>query len=139
MNYETAIELAHQRMREIGKSIEQYHIEPVSIVGKNLEQRTGEIVLKAYNEYYYLVNYELYFGFVIISDTGYFNADDYTENTIHEFTGLIRIIQKGKTWNVNSPNYYTTLPGKRITIIDEVEMIRTKSVRAIDFIKVTIY
>lgn len=140
MNYETAIVLAHQRMREIGKCIHEYHIEPVSIVGKELERRQGEIILKAYNEYYYLVNYEIYFGFVIISDTGYFNADDYTENTIQEFTGLIRIIQKNKTWNVNSPNNAILAPiGKRISIIEEVEMIRTKTVRAIDFIKVTIH
>lgn len=139
MNYETAIVLAHQRMREIGKSIEQYHIEPVSIVGKRLEQRQGEIILKAYNEYYYLVNYELYFGFVIISDTGFFNADDYTENTIQEFTGLIRIIQKGRNWNVNSPSAMLAPIEKRVTIIEEVEMLRTKTVRAIDFIKVTIH
>jgi hypothetical protein len=139
MNYETAIELAHQRMREIGKCIHEYHIEPVSIVGKLLEQRKGEIVLKAYNEYYYLVNYEIYYGFVIISDTGYFNADDYTENTIQEFTGLIRIIQKGKSWNVNSPSAAHVPIEKRVTIIEEVEMLRTKTVRAIDFIKVTIH
>lgn len=139
MNYETAIELAHQRMREIGKCPHEYHIEPVSIVGKLLEQRKGEIVLKAYNEYYYLVNYENYYGFVIISDTGYFNADDYTENTIQEFTGLIRIIQKGKSWNVNSnPTVAVPMDSKR-TIIQEVEMIRTKTVRAIDFIKVTFH
>lgn len=139
MNYETAIVLAHQRMREIGKCINEYHIEPVSIVGKLLEQRKGEIVLKAYNEYYYLVNYEIYYGFVIMSDTGYFNADDYTENTIQEFTGLIRIIQKGKTWNINSASATLKPIEKRVTIIEEVEMLRTKTVRAIDFIKVTIH
>lgn len=139
MNYETAIVLAHQRMREIGKCIEDYHIEPVSIVGKELERRSGEIILKAYNEYYYLVNYEIYYGFVIMSDTGYFNADDYTENTLQEFTGLIRIIQKNKSWNVSSSNALVMPKTRKTTIIEEIELIRTKTVRAIDFIKVTIH
>jgi hypothetical protein len=139
MNYETAIVLAHQRMREIGKSIEQYHIEPVSIVGKDLERRNGEVVLKAYNEYYYLVNYENYYGFVILSDTGFFNADNYTENTIQEFTGLIRIIQKGKFWNLNLTNTLLVPNSTKINAVDELELMRIKTVRAIDFIKVTIH
>lgn len=139
MNYETAIVLAHQRMREIGKSIEQYHIEPVSIVGKDLERRNGEVVLKAYNEYYYLVNYENYYGFVILSDTGFFNADNYTENTIQEFTGLIRIIQKGKFWNLNLTNTLLVPNSTKINAVDELELMRTKAPRAIDFIKVTIH
>ena len=117
MNYETAITLAHQRMREIGKTKEDYHIEPVCIVGTELERNKGEIILKAYNEYYYLVNYENYFGFLILSDTSYFNADDYTENTPQEFTGLIRILKNAPTWNMTNK----TPP------------------KAIDFIKVTIH
>jgi hypothetical protein len=139
MNYETAIVLAHQRMREIGKCADEYHIEPVCIVGKDLERKNGEIILKAYNEYYYLVNYEVYFGFVIISDTGYFNADDYTENTIQEFTGLIRIIKKGTFWNVNLTNTLLIPKTTHTSVLDEMEMIRIKTVRAIDFIKVTIH
>ena len=115
MNYETAITLAHQRMREIGKTIADYHIEPVTIVGTALERSNGEIVIKAYNEYYYLVNYEKYFGFIILSDSSFFNADDYSENTYQEFTGRIRILKKGKTWNLSN------------------------SLLAIDFIKVTIH
>lgn len=138
MNYETAIELAHQRMREIGKSREQYHIEPVSIVGKDIERKSGEIILKAYNEYYYLVNYEAYYGFIIISDTGYFDADNYTENTPQEFTGLIRIIQKGTYWNLNLPSSLI-IPTPKINVITELELIRIKTLRAIDFIKVTIH
>lgn len=139
MNYETAIELAHQRMREIGKSREDYHIEPVCIVGTELERRNGEIILKAYNEYYYLVNYEKYIGFIILSDTGFFNADDYTENTYQEFTGLIRILQKNKSWNVAGTIANVEPKPTNITIIQEVEMIRTQTARAIDFIKVTIH
>jgi len=118
MNYETAIELARQRMREIGKQPDEYHIEPVCIIGNKVEQRTGEIVIKAYNEYYYLVNYENYFGFTILSDTGYFNADDYTENTIQEFTGLIRI-------------QIITVPSE-----GEAQII---PIKVIDFVKVTFH
>lgn len=140
MNYVTAIELAHQRMREIGKCPHEYHVEPVSIVGKLLEQRKGEIILKAYNEYYYLVNYDIYYGFVIMSDTGYFNADDYTENTIQEFTGLIRIIKTGE-WSFNSHNQSMPLPSiLQKDRIDELGIIPNKiSFRAIDFIKVTFH
>ena len=139
MNYETAIFLAHQRMREIGKTVDEYHIEPVTIVGKELERKNGEIIINAYNEYYYLVNYENYYGFMITSDTGYFNADNYTENTTQEFTGLIRIIQRKKYWNVTIPNNLLVPKTHRITVIDELELMRTKTVRAIDFIKVTIH
>lgn len=118
MNYETAIELAHQRMREIGKCIHEYHIEPVCIVGKDEEIRSKEIILKAYNEYYYLVDYKNYLDFIILSDTGYFNANDYTENTVQEFTGLIRIIliRKGG-----------------------LELPEIQPFKPIDFIKVTIH
>ncbi|MDP2385686.1 MAG: hypothetical protein Q8M29_04905 [Bacteroidota bacterium] len=139
MNYETAIELAHQRMREIGKRRSEYHIEPVSIVGTRAQQKEGEIVIKAYNEYYYLVNYQIYYGFSIISDTGYFNADDYTQNTYQEFTGLIRIIKNNKFWNVNAANVQLANKQSYTTITQELEMIRTQTVRAIDFIKVTIH
>ena len=139
MNYETAIELAHQRMREIGKKRNEYHIEPVSIVGTELQQREGEIVIKAYNEYYYLVNYQIYYGFVIISDTGYFNADNYTQNTRQEFTGLIRIIKNNKLWNVNAASIQLTAKGSYTTVTQELEMIRRQTFRAIDFIKVTIH
>ncbi len=118
MNYETAIELAHQRMREIGKNINEYHIEAVSIASKRSEGKKPEIIIKAYNEYYYLVNYEIYSGFVILSDTGFFNADEYSENTLQEFTGLIRII----------PQAYIA-----------IEVIGGQYVKAIDFIKVTIH
>ena len=39
------------------------------------------------------MNYDKYFGLEILSDTGYFNSQDFTNNTILEFTGSI-IIQK---------------------------------------------
>jgi hypothetical protein len=140
MNYQTAIELAHQRMREIGKSKEQYHIEPVSVVGTALEQKLGEIIINAYNQYYYLVNYQHYYGISIYSDTGYFNADNYTQNTsTQEFTGLIRIVRNKNKWNINASNALHTPAEARTTITQEVEMIRTQTIRAIDFIKVNIH
>ena len=116
MTYETAIELAHQRMREIGKTKDQYHIEPVCVYGTEREHKYEEIKIKAYNSIYFLVNYQNYFGFIILSDSGYFNADNYRENTSQEFTGLIRILKRG-TWNMEGGT----------------------PTKAIDFIKVTIH
>jgi hypothetical protein len=137
MDYETAIQLAHQRMREIGKSRQDYHIEPVCIIGTALERIKGEIRLKAYNEYYYLVNYEKYTGFMILSDSGFFNADDYTENTYQEFTGLIRILQK-KSVGVPPPN--NIAPRTMVAaMMPQGELIPTQTAKAIDFIKVTIH
>lgn len=89
----TAIQLAHQRMREIGKTPEEYHLEVVEVVGTNAERAAGKIQFKAYNQYYYLFNTNGYYGLEIISDSGYWNSFDFTNNTIVEFTGHI-IIQK---------------------------------------------
>ncbi len=103
MNYETAIELAKQRMREIGKTPDEYHIESVSVVGTHQERADKHIIIKAYNEYYYLVNYQSCFGFVIISDTGTFNTDDFTDNNPQEFSGMIQLIQFGGTnWSIST-------------------------------------
>lgn len=93
MDYIAAIELAKQRMREIGKCPEDYHFEVVHVVGTAEERSAGRIRLKAFNQYYWLINFENYSGLEIISDTGYFNSFDFTNNTILEFTGAI-IIQK---------------------------------------------
>lgn len=104
MNYETAIALAHQRMCELGKQpCRDYHIEPVIVVGTEAERLAGEIIINAYNEYFYLVNYENNFGLQIFSDVSYFNADDYTYNTLpQEFTGLIRIVRiPSKAWSID--------------------------------------
>jgi hypothetical protein len=139
MNYETAIELAHQRMREIGKSKDEYHIEPVTIIGTELERENGEIILKAYNEYYYLVNYENYFGFIILSDSGFFNADDYSENTYQEFTGIIKILKKGDVWNMSNTILMNTPIEQNLTLIQALQLLSIQKLRAIDFIKVTIH
>ncbi|HWY11793.1 MAG TPA: hypothetical protein VN026_10735 [Bacteroidia bacterium] len=104
MNYEAGIELAHQRMREIGKKSEEYHIEVVTVVGTSAERAAGRIQVKAYNQYYYLINFENYYGLEILSDTGYFNSFDFTNNTILEFTGSI-IIQKlspAAIWSISA-------------------------------------
>lgn len=93
MDYIAAIELAKQRMREIGKSPEEYHFEVVHVVGTTEERSKGRIRLHAFNQYYWLINFEKYYGLEIISDTGYFNSLDHTNNTILEYTGEI-IIQK---------------------------------------------
>lgn len=101
MNYEMAIELAHQRMREIGKCRREYHIDVLSIFGTQDERDNGLITYKAYNEYLYLIDYANYAGLIILSDSAYFNADDYTENTkLQEFTGEIKIIRVG-TWSID--------------------------------------
>jgi hypothetical protein len=138
MTYESAITLAHQRMREIGREANTYHIEPVCIVGTLQERQQGEITIKAYNEYYYLVNYEKYFGFTIKSDTGYFNADDYTENTTQEFTGLINISKTASLWNLGliPPNQQTGDP--ILTSFQQMELLKNQIVRAIDFVRVTL-
>ena len=104
MDYIAAIELVKQRMREIGKSPEEYHFDVVHVVGTPQERIAGRIRVKAFNQYYYLINFENYFGFEIISDAGYFNSFDFTNNTILEFTGAI-IIQKlspDAIWSISS-------------------------------------
>lgn len=123
MNYEAAIALAHQRMHEIGKQRGEYHIEPVCVVGTELERKNGVIIIRAYNEYFFLVNYEKYYGLRIFSDVSYFDADDFTYNTVpQEFSGLIRIVRiTGKAWSIDGE----AIPkGKTIPV---------------DFLKVTIH
>lgn len=93
MNYEAAISLALQRMKEINRC--EYHYEPVIVVATQKELESRLIQVRAYNEFYYLINYEGQTGIEIISDTGYFNADDYLNNTVQEFTGLIQIKLEG--------------------------------------------
>jgi hypothetical protein len=130
MNYETAIALAHQRMCEIGKQhCKDYHIEPVSIVGTEAERKAGEITIRAYNEYFFLVNYEKYYGLRIFSDASYFEADDYTYNTIpQEFTGLIKIIRiPSKAWSIDGTGGMLPL------------LTANQRMIPVDFIKVTIH
>jgi hypothetical protein len=125
MNDITAIQLAHQRMSEIGKKPEEYHLEVVEVVGTYAERVAGKIQFKAYNQYYYLFNTYGYYGLEIISDSGYWNSFDYTNNTIVEFTGAI-IIQKinpAQPWSISN---------------DEGGDIPTQN-RPVEFVKVTIF
>jgi hypothetical protein len=108
MDRYTAIEYAKQRMNEIGLTVGQYHIKPLIVVGTVRERNTRQIIINAQNQYLYLIHYWLYSGLEIISDTGYFNADDYTNNTIQEFTGLVEIKQlPSKIWSIDN-----SLPGE---------------------------
>lgn len=102
MDYIAAIELVKQRMREIGKTPEEYHFDVVHVVGTLAERTAGRIRVKAYNQYYYLINFEKYYGLEIISDTGYFNSFDFTNNTILEFTGQITIqkLDRATPWSI---------------------------------------
>lgn len=101
MNYEAAILYAHQRMREIGKSIDQYHFEPVRISATQQEKLKGRIDISAYNEIYIIVNPQKYFGVFIVADNSTFNSDEPRESGAPEFTGFIRIIKIGITWNLD--------------------------------------
>lgn len=138
MDFTTAIHQAHQRMREIGKTYKQYHIEPVTIVGTEIERINGEIILKAYNAFYYLVNYQNYTGLLIFSDSGFFDADDLTQNTIQEFTGLIRIVRKGSTWLPSTGSTpIITIEGGLAP--DDGTTTRPQAIKPIDFIKVSFF
>lgn len=137
MNYETAIELAHQRMREAGKRRREYHIDVLSIFGTEEERFNGLIIYKAYNEYLYLIDYANYAGLIILSDSAYFNADDYTENTkLQEFTGEIKIIRTG-IWSIDGSSGGGVLTGG----IGEAPPggdIR-RSIAPVDFLRVVIH
>lgn len=116
----SAIEFAKQRMREIGKKPEQYHIEPVYISGTYPERSTKKITIMAFNSYYYLINEKECYGLEIISDTGYFNSDDPTNNTIQEYTGVIEInALPEKNWSIEDPEgrYSGIIPLEFIRVI----------------------
>lgn len=135
MNYEAAITLAEQRMREIGKSPGDYHFSPIVITGTQEELNKGEIEIKGYNEYFYLINYEKYSGFEIISDTGYFNADDYTNNTVQEFTGMIHIKLAGITQQQSASSNII----KKMMAISEKSDTAILQVKPIEFLRVTVH
>ena len=101
MNYEAAILYAHQRMRELGKCIDQYHFEPVRISATRQEKISGTIKISAYNELYILVNPQNYFGVFISADNSTFNSDEARESGAPEFTGLIRITKINAKWNLD--------------------------------------
>lgn len=121
MDYIAAIELTKQRMRELGKSPDEYHLDTISIMGDSSERLAGRITYKAYNQLLFLVNDSKYFGLSIIGDTGYFNSVQFSNNTSQEFTGLIEIERIGVEWSI-----------EKTTGFDTVQI-------PIDFVKVTMY
>lgn len=99
MNYEAAILFTTQRMREIGKTPDEYHFEPVRISASLQEASDGYFEIKAYNELYILVYPHKYYGLIILSDNSAFDSEDPMQSGLPEFTGIIRFIRKGSKWN----------------------------------------
>lgn len=102
MDYIAAIEIAKQRMREIGRTPEEYHMDTVSIMGTSSEREAGLIVYKGYNQLLFLVNDNKYFGLSILGDTGYYNSVMFANNTPQEFTGLIEIQRIAPEWSIEN-------------------------------------
>lgn len=79
-----------QRMTEMG--FPQFHFEPVRVFTD-----ANKMEIKAYNEFYYLLNKSVPASLIIASDTNIFNEaanyNDYTFYRVQEFTGLIEISQ----------------------------------------------
>lgn len=101
MNYEAAILYAHQRMREIGKTPEQYHFEPVRISAQSESKTGGHIIINAYNELYILVNPNRYYGLFIIADNSSFSSDEASDSGAPEFTGRIHLKKIARIWNLD--------------------------------------
>lgn len=102
MDYTAAIEIARQRMRELGKGIDEYHLDTLPIMGSAGERQLGKITYKAYNQLLFLVGDSKYFGLSILGDTGYFNSIQFTNNTSQEFTGFIEIERIGVEWSIET-------------------------------------
>lgn len=100
MDYAGAIEFIKQRMREMDVPENRYHYEPVYIVPENKAIGSNVIEIKAYNEFYYLVNEWDVWGVEIISDTGHFHSAKPEQNTVPEFSGHIIIKEVGAGWQL---------------------------------------
>ncbi len=109
MDYIAAIELARQRMRELGKSADEFHLDTISIMGEQDERAEGKITYKAYNQLLFLVNDHKYFGLSIIGDTGYYNSVRFSNNTSQEFTGLIEIEKIAVEWSIEKTTGFNTI------------------------------
>lgn len=137
MNHEAAIRFAEQRMRELGKNPEAYHYSPLVVVATQEELEKGEIIIKAYNEYFYLINYENQTGIEILSDTGYFNSDDFSNNTSQEFSGLIRIKFIG--FAPPSKSQAAAVPARRQIVISDKSSTAILKIKPIEFLRVTFH
>lgn len=79
-----------QRMTEMG--FQYFHFEPVRIL-----ENSNQTEIRAYNEFYYLLNKQVPVSLVIASDINIFNEatnyNDFTFYRVQEFSGLIEISQ----------------------------------------------
>lgn len=100
MNHEVAILYAKQRMRELCKSVREYHFEPIEVCPTEEQDTNGFFIVNAYNEIYILVNPEKHSGLLILSDNSAFNSGNAIDNGVPEFTGQIRFIKTGLTWSL---------------------------------------
>jgi len=125
MNHQAAIMYAQQRMREMGKKINEYHFEPIRVSPKAIEQTYGSITIVANNELYILISPENHFGFVIYSDSNAFNADDAGASGVAEFAGNLYILKTGVTWSLQ--NTTDSITGQAI------------KAKPLEFLRVVIY
>jgi hypothetical protein len=99
MNQEAAILYVQQRMRELGKTPDQYHWQYKNVMPTPDEMSSGFFEISAYNELYILLKPEQYSGLFILADNSGFNSDDMSQSGVLEFTGMIRFIKIGAEWN----------------------------------------
>jgi hypothetical protein len=92
MTYEAAILYIFQRMRELGKTPDQYHFEPVRIIRPYADLFAGRVVIQAYNELYILINPQNYTNLLIVADNSTYTTDTPNSRGVPEFTGLIRLL-----------------------------------------------
>lgn len=97
-----AILFAKQRMRENGKTKDQYHYEHIFVIPTAVEIASGYFERPAYTELWYLLNPEKYFGLLILADNSAYNTDNALHRGVNEFTGMIRFIKIAADWNLSS-------------------------------------
>lgn len=116
MNYEAAILYAQQRMREIGKTPDQYHFEPVLVFPSESEEMAGQFIRSAYNEIYILVHQKIYFGLFILADNSAFNTEVPSKSGVPEFTGQIIFLKIRDTWNF-TPDLPKAVPVEFLRVV----------------------
>jgi hypothetical protein len=107
MTYEAAIYYVQQRMRELGKTPDQYHWHHKLVTGTPEELLGGYFEIQAYNELYILIKPEQYIGLFILADNSAFNSEDIRSSGVLEFTGVIRFARIGAEWNLSSGGLVT--------------------------------
>jgi hypothetical protein len=84
-------------MRELGKTPDQYHFEPVRIVRSYADLFAGKVTIAAYNELYILINPQNYVNLLIVGDNSIYTSDTPIARGVNEFTGLIKILSAAVT------------------------------------------